>query len=196
MRVTVGKYKGQILRTPKGVKIRPSAQKLKQALFNIIGRDICGAAFLELFAGSGNIGIEALSRGAHKVFFVENKQICIKTIARNLRQLRICYCYGLGAAGVKQPEPYVVLFPLNVEKALKLLSRKHQRFNFVFLDPPYYQDQLKNNLLKISHYDILSPRSYVIAEHHRRQILPELLGELKLMFTRKYGDTVLSFYRS
>ncbi|MCQ9208245.1 MAG: 16S rRNA (guanine(966)-N(2))-methyltransferase RsmD [Omnitrophica bacterium] len=179
MRVIAGKFKGRILKMPKGAKIRPSSQKIKAALFNILGEQIHGASFLELFAGSGNIGIEALSHGAVKVTFVERNRLCIKAIQSNLKRL------GLEAE----------ILSFDVERAIHLLKQKGEKFDFVFLDPPYYEDKLKNCLIKLGRYDILRPHSYVIAEHNKREVLPEQLPRLKLMFTKRYGDAALSFYR-
>ena len=182
MRVIAGEFKGRKLYMPKGVKIRPSAERVKEALFNILGQKISGAKFLELFAGSGNVGIEARSRGAKVVAFVDNHRLCIRAIEQNLKRL------GVDKASV-------MLLPLEAEKAIEVLCRKGQKFDFVFLDPPYYQDKLKNCLIKICHYDILKAHSWVIAEHNKRKILPQQLPRLKLMFTKMYGDTALSLYQ-
>ena len=180
---------------PKGIKMRPTSQKVKEALFCILGKELCRASFLELFAGSGNIGIEARSRGAEEVFFVENNRMCIKTIEGNLARLRIPYNYGLRPQKVKK-EASVTLIPLDAERAVKMLYLRCEKFDFVFLDPPYYyQNKLKNCLIKICLYDILKPHSYVIAEHHKKQILPQQILRLRLMFTKSYGDTALSFYQ-
>jgi len=194
MRVIAGKFKGRILKMPRGIKMRPTSQKVKEALFCILGKELCGASFLELFAGSGNIGIEAESRGAQKVFFVENNRMCVKTIESNLTRLRIPYNYGLRPQKVKK-EASVTLIPLDAERAVKMLYRRREKFDFVFLDPPYYQTQLRNSLIKICLYDILKLHSCVIAEHHKKQILPQQILGLRLMFTKSYGDTALSFYQ-
>lgn len=164
------------------MKIRPTSQKVKEALFSILGSQIYKVSFLELFAGSGSVGIEAISRGAGQVFFVENNRLCIKAIEENLRSLGLTHSS-------------VTLLPFAAERAIKALARKRQRLDFVFLDPPYYEDKLKKSLIKLSFYDILNPRSRVIAEHNRKQVLPQQLSGLKLMFTKTYGDTALSFYK-
>ena len=179
MRVIAGKFKGYILKMPKGVKIRPTKDMVKEALFSILGKKVYGASFLELFAGSGSIGIEAKSRGAGVVTFVENNCLCIRAIKANLKRM------GITAA----------LLPLDVERAVKVLDQKRQKFDFIFLDPPYYQDKLKNCLIKICRYDILKTCSLVIAEHSKREILPHLLPKLKAMFTKRYGEAVLTFYQ-
>ncbi len=179
MRIIAGKLKGHRLETPRGVNIRPSSQKAKKALFDILGEKIRGASFLELFAGSGNIGIEAKSRGAKSVFFVENNRSCIKVIKANLRRLGIC----------------AQVLPFDAEKAIEVFYKKKQKFDIVFLDPPYYKNELKNTLKKVSLYDILQPHSYLIAEHNKKQVLPQQIHSLRLIFSRSYGDSAFSFYQ-
>lgn len=193
MRIIAGIYKGRILNSPRGAKIRLTSQKVKQALFSILGEGISGASFLELFAGSGSVGIEAKSRGAKQVYLVENNRACIRAIEENLSKLKI-------------QEGQIRLLSVDVERAIKLLERKKQRFDFVFLDPPYYEDQprpytegrgkLKNSLINLSRYDILNAQSVVIAEHAKSDVLPHLLVRLRLMFSKQYGDTTLSFYQN
>lgn len=184
MRIISGKFKGHILKVPKGVKIRPTSEKVKKALFDILGAAISGASFLELFAGTGSVGLEAKSRGASKVLFVENNRRCVKTIRENLAKLKLLR------------DPDVVLLAVDVGEGLEMLARQAERFDFIFLDPPYAQEHLKKSLIIITQYDILNPRSYVIAEHGKEQILPQRLAKLKLMFTKRYGDTSLSFYQN
>ena len=179
MRVIAGKFKGRQLKMPRGSKLRPTSERVKEALFNILGENISGASFLELFAGSGNIGIEAISRGAQTVILVDNSPLCIKTIKATLKRI--------GA--------YAEFLPFDAEGAIKMLYQKKRKFDFVFLDPPYYEDKLKNCLIKICHYDILKAHSLVIAEHNKRQASPDLFPKLKLLFAKRYGDTVLSFYQ-
>ena len=179
MRVIAGKFKGHILKMPKALRIRPTKDMVREALFSILGKRVCTASFLELFAGSGSVGIEAKSRGAKTVTFVENNRLCIRALAANLRRL------GISAT----------VLALDAEKAIEAFGRKKQRFDLVFLDPPYYQDKLKNCLIKICRYDILNARSLVIAEHSKGEVLPELLPRLKVVFTKRYGEGVLTFYQ-
>jgi 16S rRNA (guanine(966)-N(2))-methyltransferase RsmD len=197
MRIISGRFKGRILKSPKGAGLRPTSQRVKEALFNILGERICGASFLELFAGSGSIGIEALSRGAKRVVFVENNRLCIKAIQENLALLGVA-------------SNCVTILPLTVQKALTHLAAKGDKFDLVFLDPPYnqkspllcfpektrgdHQIELKNSLIKAAQCGILNPCSYLIAEHSKRGGAPQGVCGLNLIFSKGYGDTELSFY--
>lgn len=194
MRVIAGRFGGRRLSIPRGAGIRPTAQKVKEALFSILGEKIDGASFLELFAGGGNVGIEAISRGAAKVVFVENNRACLKTIGANLDKLGISYNYGLKPLREK-PGIQVSILALDAQGALRQLEQNDQKFDLVFLDPPYYQNCLKNALIKISHYDILRPRAFVISEHSKRQGPAHHPLTLKLILSKDYGDTALSFYQ-
>ena len=194
MRIIAGKFKGRILKIPKGLKVHPTQDAVKEALFNILGARVSGASFLELFAGSGNVGMEALSRGAKTVYFVENNPLCLKTIEENLKRIGIACSYGF-VLPKDQKQVAARLLPFNAEEAISQFCQKKQKFDIVFLDPPYYRDKAKNCLIKIYHYDILRPRSWVIIEHNKQQILPHLLLKLRLISSKRYGETVLSFYK-
>ena len=181
MRIISGKYKGRIIRMPKG--IRPTQNKVRKALFDILG-DIQGLSFLELFAGSGAVGIEALSLGAKQVVFVENNSDCLKALKNNFTYLL--------------PTTYYLL-PLDVFIAIKKMSKNKKQFDIIFLDPPYLRDVTptgaKKTLLNLSTYDILSPNGFIVAQHFKKDILPDRIGNLIILRQAEYGDTVLSFYR-
>ncbi|MBN2097848.1 MAG: 16S rRNA (guanine(966)-N(2))-methyltransferase RsmD [Candidatus Omnitrophica bacterium] len=195
MRIVAGKFKNKSLFLPKGVGIRPTSQKVKQALFNILGDRIVRATFLELFAGSGNIGLEALSRGAKQAYFVEHNRKCIQAIEQNLNSLELKYHYAFKPEHSGQPAAAVIL-PWETQKAVDLLRKHKQKFELVFLDPPYHQVNLKNTLKNFNLCDILSPQSWVIIEHYQAgEALGRLVG-LELVCNRRYGETALSFYQA
>lgn len=177
MRIIAGIYKGRLIRMPKG--IRPTQDKVRKALFDILG-DIKGLSFLELFAGSGAVGIEALSRGVKKVVFVEKNPVCIKILKSNFTYLLLTNYY---------------LLPMDVDKAIERLSKDRARFDIIFLDPPYYKNFAKKTLLNISTYDILAPNGLIVIQHFKKDSLPDSVGDLLLFKHSGYGDTVLSFYR-
>jgi 16S rRNA (guanine966-N2)-methyltransferase len=177
MRIISGKYKGRPINMPKG--IRPTQGKVRKALFDILG-DIEGLSFLELFAGSGGVGIEALSNGAKEAVFVEKDSICVKRIEGNLSLLG---CLGYRVIG------------LDALKAIERLYRDKHKFDIIFLDPPYYGDMSKKALQTLSAYDILAPNGFVVTQHFKKDDLPAQLGDLRLFRQAKYGDTILSFYK-
>jgi 16S rRNA (guanine(966)-N(2))-methyltransferase RsmD len=177
MRISGGTGKGRKLRVPAGDRVRPTSDKVKQALFNILGEEVDGAEFLDLFAGAGGIGIEALSRGARRVVFVDASRESLKVIAHNIAQA------GFGA----QAE-------IIAAKAETFLKRPSGPYDIIFLDPPY-ADDLQPLLESISGAGIVKPRGIVIAEHFKKQSSPENAGSLRLVREARYGDTVLAFYK-
>jgi 16S rRNA (guanine(966)-N(2))-methyltransferase RsmD len=177
MRITTGKLRGRKILMPKG--IRPTQDKVRKALFDILG-DIEGLSFLELFAGSGAIGIEALSRGASAVTLVEYNRACLLAIEKNIASLKLEGC---------------VLYPQEAEKAIRRLHKEAGKFDIIFLDPPYYGDTSKKTLQTLAAYDILAPNGLAVVQHFRKEKLPAENGELILIKEARYGDTVLSFYK-
>jgi len=177
MRITTGKYKGRNIFMPKG--IRPTQDKVRKAIFDILG-DIEGLSFLELFAGSGAVGIEAASRGAQEVVFVENNPNVLKMLTSNTSYiLHTKYC----------------ILSQNVESELRRLNQEKKQFDIIFLDPPYYQDLAKKTLQTLGRYDILSPNGLIVAEHFKKENLPDDLGVLSLFRQYKYGSTILSLFK-
>ncbi|HHP50680.1 MAG TPA: 16S rRNA (guanine(966)-N(2))-methyltransferase RsmD [Moorella mulderi] len=178
MRIIGGSLKGFKLKVPKGISTRPSSEKVRSALFNIIGPRIRDSLFLDLFAGSGAVGLEALSRGARKAVFVENSRLALQCLEDNLARS------GLTCRGE--------ILPLDVRQALSLLQKRGDRFDFIFLDPPYGQGWATLILPRLA--SLLSPGGEIIWEGERREEVSEVQG-LKLKDRRVYGDTALNFYR-
>jgi 16S rRNA (guanine(966)-N(2))-methyltransferase RsmD len=177
MRIISGKYKGRIIKIPKG--IRPTQDKVRKAIFDILG-DITGLSFLELFAGSGAVGLEALSQGAKEAVFVESGPAAVKIIKENLLSL---------------PCPDGRVIAQDALRAVKELGQRKEKFDIIFLDPPYYQGLTKKALQSLGGCDILTAYGLVAAQHFKKDNLPEGAGDLALFKQARYGDTVLSFYR-
>lgn len=177
MRIICGKYKGRVIRMPKG--IRPTQNKVRKALFDILG-DIAGLSFLELFAGTGAVGFEALSRGAADLTLVEYNSDCLFSIRKNIESLQSKACS---------------LYPQQADRAIKAIYKDERKFDIIFLDPPYYEDLAKKTLQTLTHYDILAPNGFMVVQHFKKDNLPECLGDLVLFKQAGYGDTVLSFYK-
>ena len=203
IRITTGMYKGRNIRIPAG--IRPTQNLARKAIFDILG-DIRGLLFLELYAGSGAVGIEAASRGAKEVVFVDNNSLVLRILSQNLTHI-------LNTA-------YSIL-PQDAQLAIKRLAEDNCKFDIIFFDPPYNQklvprlgsttlitsrsesmvaasnDSLsKKTLQTLSAYDILSPAGLIIAQHSKKESLPEHLGVLSLLKLSTYGNTSFSFYQN
>ncbi len=179
MHIISGKFKGRIIEMPKG--IRPSSDKVRESLFEILKNRIEGSKFLDLYCGSGAIGIEALSRGAKSVSFVDNSYNSIKILKKNLSALDI-----LG-------QSIISIYQKDVLNAVKLFK---EGFDIIFIDPPYYKEIAKNTLMAISNYDILARNTLIVVETYKKDILPEEVGILKKFRASIYGDTKLEFFKS
>jgi len=177
MRVIGGIAKSRKVKMNNSLTIRPISDRVKQSLFEILKYDIGAAAFLDLFAGSGSVGIEALSRGAGEVVFVDNNDKCTKLIRENLKIL------GFISAEV------IIADAL---RSLDLLSKKGKKFLLIFLDPPYELGLIKNILKKLETSDILIENGVVIVKRHKKEVLETNFVLIKERF---YGDTVLSFLK-
>ncbi len=185
MRITTGKYRGRIIEMPKG--IRPTQEKVRKAVFDILG-DIEGLSFLELFAGSGAVGFEALSRGVKDLTLVECNRDCLLVIKKNIESLALSKVEPLALGACN-------LYPQEAQGAIQILFRAQRKFDIIFLDPPYYQEISKKTLQTLVSYDILAPNGLILVQHFGKDNLPEAAGDLVLFKQKKYGDTVLSFYR-
>src|SRR6516162_365795 len=177
MRLTGGLDRGRRLIVPRGARTRPTASKVREALFNILGPP--PGPVLDLYAGSGALGLEALSRGAPSAVFVERDGAALSALRRNVRE-----------AGA---EDRATVLAGDVRGALRKLSHTNRQFSWVFLDPPYIKET-DGVLAEISGGDLLTACAVVIVEHDRRHPSPASVGCLFLTDRRQYGDTELSFY--
>lgn len=182
MRVIAGSAKRRRLLTPTGRSIRPTADRVKEALFNILAVKIPDARFLDLFAGTGSIGIEALSRGAAWVVFVERSPRAVYLIRENLRR-----------TGMNQKS---LVLGQDALAALNLLGRRGERFDVIYIDPPYKKGYETKALRSIAGGYLLAPGGLAVCESDCRDELPEEVDGLVLVRRERYGDTVLSFYRA
>ena len=180
MRVVAGEARGCRLKTPSGDRIRPTADRVKEALFEIIGERIRDARVLDLFAGTGNLGIEALSRGACSVLFVDADRSAVKLIGQNLTRTRLS----------ERAETWKT----EARLALDRLKKKGRRFEIVLLDPPYGYDRTESILKRLCRNKLFSPRGLMVIEHDRRTDLPERIDSLERCDRRRFGDTMVSFY--
>ncbi len=182
MRVIGGEARGRKLAVLKGRATRPTTDRVRESLFSILGEKVIGAEVLDLFAGAGSLGIEDLSRGAGKAVFVDRKSGCARTIRRNLETL-----------GFKERAE---VYGQETNKAIKFLARRGRKFGLIFLDPPYRSDLAEGALQELTSSNIIDDGAIVVIEHHRKRVIPEKVGSLKLVREEQYGDTKLSFYGS
>lgn len=167
---------------PTGRAVRPTQDRVREAVFNVMRERIPDSKVLDLYAGSGAFGAEALSRGAASSVSIDNNSGCVKTIKINLSSL------GYGPERAQA-------FKKDGLAAISDFKKNGIFFDIVFMDPPFYKDCAKNSLIKIGACDILTENSFVIAEHFVKDIMPRETGPLTLFKERRYGDTVVSFYR-
>lgn len=180
MRVIAGVAKKRKLKTPKGLALRPTADRVKEALFNILKDRVEGCSFLDLFAGTGNVGIEALSRRAAKVTFIDNSPRSIRFIKDNLR---LC---GL--------ENRAEVIRADAFEYVKRKIEQEKRYDIIFIDPPYRADLLEAFLPLLGKSSLLKDDGVMMIEHSRKIELPAIIGRLMLLKSYLYGDTVLSLY--
>lgn len=186
MRVIAGKYRSRILKSLRGTALRPTSDRLRETLFNVLGPNVSGSRFLDVFAGTGAVGIEAASRGAVEVVFIENHAPAATLIRRNLASLEI--------------QNGAQVLSLDALRALEKLAVRHKPtdapFDFVFVDPPYAEkDQYDRVLGFLGFAPFLSACSLVIAEHRRTFELPRRMGRLLQTRILRQGDAALSFFK-
>jgi len=187
MRVIAGKYRSRKLTAPEGVATRPTTDRLRETLFNVVAASAAGSIWLDLFAGSGAIGIEALSRGAARVYFVEQSSRAVRVIRKNLESL------GISEGGKDEPAEVI---ERECIAALRLLQSRGVTCDFCFLDPPYRKmGDYEQVLSFLSASSLLTPASRVIAEHDKHFDPGDTFGRLHRYRTLRQGDAVLSFYR-
>ena len=177
MRIIAGSVKGRRLLGPKTLKIRPALDSVREAIFNILG-DVTDLNVLDLYAGPGSVGLEALSRGAQSAIFVDDLPQAIALIHKNLALCRLDH----------QAEVY----QSPVRQALSRLHRRGLSLDLIFVDPPYDQGEVMTTLTQIVHEKILAPGGRVIVEHSPREPVENVPG-LQVLSTRKYGQTRITF---
>lgn len=180
MRVISGKAKGRKLKAPS--RARPLTDRVKEALFNILREKVEGSYFLDLFAGSGAVGIEALSRGAKIAFLVEFDRRAVQVIRENLAST------GLA----DEAEVYAV----DVIRAIKIFYKKKAKFDIIYLGAPYDSPWLEKALEKLSESDLLAKDGVIIAEHRKQHTIQTEYSKLKAFREARYGETVLTFYEN
>ena len=178
MRVITGKARGVVLKTPDGMATRPTSDRVKEAIFSIIQFDIPTARVLDLFGGTGQLGIEALSRGAKSAVFVDEREDACRLIRENLKRTKL--------------DPYARVVRSDYMVYLKTCR---EQFDIVLLDPPYAEVFLENSLKMITEIDILQSGAIIVAERPVGKELPWVFPGFERSRDYKYGNTLVTIYR-
>jgi len=183
VRIIAGELRGRRLQTPKGRNIRPTSDRVREAIFNVIAAWVAEANVLDLFAGTGALGLEALSRGAARATFVDNHSEAIRLIKENIS---LC--------GVKDR---TVVMHREILPSLSVLAAQpanSARFDLVFLDPPYGKNQVPAVLELLTALNLVPTTAVAVVEHHRQDAIPSRCGNWHKTKERRYGDTVISYF--
>jgi len=178
MRIISGTSRGRKLVTPRHQSLRPTSDRVKESIFNILQDDVEDKVVLDLFAGTGNLGIEALSRGARRALFVERGRQALRLIQRNLAQV--------GLEGRSE------ILPKDANRAIGILNQRGECFDLILMDPPYERGLIQSTLIKLNFNPIYHKNSILVVEHNRREPLPHVLGGWDLVRQRRIGDTLIS----
>ena len=187
MRISGGTAKGRKLCSPKGVKdsIRPTSDRVREALFSILGERVMGARVLDLFAGTGSLGLESLSRGAASALFVDQSPQALELIRTNLH-----HCFATAQAELLRLD-------LGRSTGFTSLARRlapGSQFDLVFLDPPYEKKLAELALTMVETNALVAPGGIVIAEERWKVVLPDMVGGLHIVLHRRYGETGIWLY--
>ncbi len=181
MRVISGQCKGKRLFSVKGLNLRPTSDRVKEAIFDILQNQIEGREVLDLFAGTGALGIEALSRGARRAVFVESSPRCLTALRKNIEECRF--------------QDRAQVLAREVKSGIKILEAKGESFQFIFLDPPYEKGFALKTLKALAVSPIVSSDTLIVAEHAVSEEISSI-PPLQRVDARKYGGTRVSFFRT
>jgi 16S rRNA (guanine966-N2)-methyltransferase len=181
MRITGGKIKGRQLSTLKGLSIRPTSDRVREAIFDLIGQHWEGKQVLDLFAGTGSLGLEALSRGADKALFVDYAPHALRLLQKNIERCAFGHCSKIVRKDLRKIGPGKDPFG-------------RELFHLLFMDPPYRKNLITNHAERLIQSTPLSPGALLIAECARSEIPPTTVGPFEINDTRIYGDTRVTIY--
>ncbi|MCI0530518.1 MAG: 16S rRNA (guanine(966)-N(2))-methyltransferase RsmD [candidate division Zixibacteria bacterium] len=180
MRINSGSLKGRKLSSPKKLKIRPPLDKLKQSVFNMLAGEVQDSKVLDLFAGTGSFGLEAVSRGAAQAVFVESSFKAYQLLKQNIGRLNA--------------SPQTTIINSRVSGAIHNLSEQGDSFKLIFVDPPFLEDLCQKTLDSLCRSNLLQEKSLIIIHHHQKEPVESKAEELKLVRRRKFGDNLVSIF--
>lgn len=180
MRIVAGEAKNHRIKSQKGHMVRPTLERVKESLFGILNPYINDAVFLDLFSGTGNIALEALSRGAKRAVMIEHNEEAVKIIIENVNSMGFedkCRAYRNDAF-----------------RAVEILSNKREEFDIIFIDPPYKEELCTKAVEHVMKHGLLKANGLIVCEHYALESMPDEIGTLRKSDERKYGNTILTFY--
>ncbi len=180
MRITTGSLKGRRLKSPRNLKIRPPLDQLKQSVFNMLAGEIEGKRVLDLFAGTGSFGLEALSRGAESIIFVDSSFKACRLLKENVKLL--------------QQEDKASVMCRKVNDTLEDFSKTGREFNLIFLDPPFPAQICQKTLDKLVEQNLLDHQGLIVIHHHYKEKVNSNSNNLELVRKRKFGDNLVSIF--
>ncbi len=180
MRIISGALRGKRLYPLRGLKIRPTTDYLRESIFNILAAEVEDKVVLDLFAGTGSLGIEALSRGAAAAVFVDKAPQAIKVLTRNIVACRL--------------ERQSIILKRDVLRGLHFLKSIGRAFDLVFIDPPYDKGFVERAVRPLDRSESISDKASIVVEHSRREVLPKKMARFVIRDQRHYGKTLVSFY--
>ncbi|MBN1547079.1 MAG: 16S rRNA (guanine(966)-N(2))-methyltransferase RsmD [Syntrophaceae bacterium] len=180
MRIVGGTKKGFPIRRPNAADVRPTTDQIKESIFNIL-RSLEGRSFLDLFAGTGSVGLEALSRGARRAVFVERNTALARSIKEHVKQMQF--------------ERQAEVISLEMKKALALLLDRNEVYDYIFIDPPYQRGLVEETLSKIYETGLVGKETIIIVQHSKRELVNWNEKSFSIADRRQYGDSVLTFLK-
>ncbi|MBP6125259.1 MAG: 16S rRNA (guanine(966)-N(2))-methyltransferase RsmD [Leptotrichiaceae bacterium] len=181
MRIISGKLKNRQIKSREGKETRPTLERIKESIFSIIGTEIIDSKFLDLYAGTGNIAIEALSRGARRAVLIEHDKEALRIIIDNLNNLNL--------------DSMARAYKNDVLRAIEILGRKNEKFNIIFMDPPYKENVTTETIKGISKAELLEKDGIIISEHSVYEKLDDKIGNFVKYDERNYNKKIISFYK-
>ncbi|MDO5088707.1 MAG: 16S rRNA (guanine(966)-N(2))-methyltransferase RsmD [Leptotrichiaceae bacterium] len=181
MRIIAGILKNRKIKSKEGKDTRPTLERIKEAIFSIIGEKVHSSKFLDLYSGTGNMAIEALSRGADRAVMIEQDKEALRIIIENINSLQLdskCRAYKN-----------------DVFRAVEILGRKNEKFDIIFLDPPYKENLSSETIKKVSDNNILNKDGIIISEHSIYEKMENGIGNFVKYDERNYNKKIISFYR-
>lgn len=181
MRITAGEFKNRRIKSREGHDTRPTLERIKEAIYSIIGEKILDSKFLDLYSGTGNMALEALSRGAKKAIMIEQDTEALRIIIENINNIGI--------------ENRCRAYKNDVHRAIEILGRKNEKFNVIFLDPPYKENISTKTIKGIDINELLEKDGIIISEHSIYEKMDDRIGRFVKYDERNYNKKIITFYK-